>query len=373
MKKKSIPAIFRTVLMVVLIVSMVTLSFVMFQAWKNPGTVEEKVALFTYSQKATVDYQVNYRSNILTGAAMVEAGETYITEYLNNILTTFNYEFKGERPAEYKGQYSIQAALIGYRMEQNELVTIWKKGYELVPETPFEGTEASLHLTKELPISLKQYNDFAERFSKETKINSETNLVISWNVVMEANTDRGLISETLTPTLVIPINKSYFNISGDQVKEKSGVIEETIIRTLPVNTTALYIYGAVIFLSLVALALLLVFTTGSRITDPLVLKTREIFKKHGERLIALGDDPPSNTNKAVTVLTLEDLIKIADELCKPVFYKSDPAGVLAPVFYVFDEPKVYRYELIVEPINSVGEKAARSVSTGIMETQSEEA
>lgn len=373
MKKKCIPALFRTVLMVVLIVIVLTLGVVMFMTWKNPGVVEEKIPLYSYSHKANIDYQANYRSNILTDSTMVGAGEIYITEYLRNILTTLNYEFIGEKVVEYKGQYTIKASLVGSRMEQNEIVRIWQKDYDLVPATSFEGTDASVLITKELPISLQQYNDFAERFSKETKISTETNLIINWHIEIEAVTERGIISEKLVPTMIIPINKSYFNISGEPQKEKSGVIEETITRILPVNTGRIYLSAVGIILSLALLVLLYFYTEGSRITNLLELKTREIFKKHGERLIALGGELPSIANQQITVLSLEDLIRIADELSKPVFYKADPAQETVPIFYVFDDPKVYLYKLVVEENKTTMEPVVLQDSIITTATKSEEA
>lgn len=372
-KKLNIPALFRTVMMVVLIVLIVALPFLMYRTWKYPGSITEKESLYAYSQKAVVDYQVAYKNNILTGANTAPAGETYIAEYINNIQTTFNYEFNGEKPAEYKGQYEIKATLIGNKKEQDKVITIWKKEYQLLPSTPFSGTEASFKLSKELPINLKTYNDFVEKFSEETKINSDTDLLVSWNVTLEANTAHGVIAENLTPTLIIPINRSYFNISGEQKKEQKGAQEESFTRVLPVNQPALYLYGIIAVLSLLGLLGLIIFTKGIRVTDPLELRMKEIFKKHGERLVALGSEANLNENMPVPVKTLEDLIKIADELCKPVMYKVTPNHESDPVFYVFDDPKVYIFELKIESEEKPFAKdAINLLQVGLVEGKGEE-
>jgi len=72
---------------------------------------------------------------------------------------------------------------------------------------------------------------------------------------------------------------------------------------------------------------------------------KEIFKKHGERLVALSNDTVLSGSSIYPVKTLEDLIKIADELSKPVLYQAEGPESKLPVFYVLDEPKIYSYQL----------------------------
>lgn len=371
--KIKIPAIVRIVVMIVIIVLIMVMILVMYRTWKYPGTVTEKIPLYAYSQKAVVDYWADYRANILTGATTVGAGETYINEYLNNILTSFNYEFTGERAAEYKGQYNITATLVGSKKVQEKVVNIWKKDYLLVPSTPFAGTEAAFKLSRELPINIGPYNDFVEKFLEETKINSEVNLVVRWNVTLAANTDKGVITETAAPTLVIPINESYFNITGEQKNEKKGAIEESKTKVLPVNNKLLYLCSAGLLLFLAALAFLVFYTRGVRLTDPLAIRMKEIFKKHGERLVALGSEAVINGNVMIPVKTLEDLIKIADELSKPVMYKIESEAEKMPVFCVSDEPKIYVYEL-PEPLKKpLVKEAVSTITVGIEKDQGKEA
>jgi len=344
MRKIKIPALFRTVITVFLVVLIAALSLLMYRTWKFPGTVVEKVPLYSYSLMADVDYKVAYRNNILTGAATVGAGDTYITEYLSNILTTLNYEFKGERAAEIQGSYDVSATLVGFRKEQDKVITIWTKDYQLVPNTPFQATDSTLQLTRDLSLSLRSYNDFVERFSKETKISCETNLVVRWNVNLEAKTDKGVIRETALPTLIIPVNKSYFNISGEPKVEKKAALEDSVTRTLPVNYKLLYLLGAGLAVAFVVLIFIIFFTQGVRITDPVARKMKEILKKHGERLVTLSSDTVLS-GSTYPVKSLEDLIKIADELSKPVLYQAEEAENILPVFYVLDEPRIYSYQL----------------------------
>lgn len=345
--KKSVPAVLRNVLIIALSIIIIVVALVMYWSWKNPGTITEKIPLYSYSQKAAVDYQVSYRPNILTGSALVGAGETYITKYLNNILTSFKYEFTGERPAKYKGQYNVTATLAGYTIIQEKTVTIWKKDYQLLPETTFDGSDVSFKLNFDLPLTLVPYINFVDTFRNETMINSDVSLLVRWNVEFEAETDKGVIKESLTPALIIPIGKNYFNITGEPKLEKNGTIEESVTKTLPVNRRLLYFAGTGLILLLAALIYLIFFTKGWRITDPRELKMKEILKKHGERLVALESKAPPMRDPAYPVKTLEDLIKIADELSKPVLYKLTEGQL--PRFYVLDEPKIYTFELNLEP------------------------
>ncbi|MDX9871270.1 MAG: DUF5305 family protein [Clostridia bacterium] len=349
MKKLSIPSKLRTVLIIIFILLLGVVSTLVYRSWKYPGTVTETVSLYSYSQKANVDYQAAYRDNMLTGAINLEAGQTYITEYLNDIKTSFHYEFTGERPAQYTGSWSVRAALSGWKVEQEKVVTIWKKEYPLVPETPFDGMDASFELNLDLPLDLKPYADFVKAFVEETKISSEVSLIVSWQVAANVLTEKGVIEETAAPTLVIPIGASYFTIAGQPKIEKESALEEKVTSVLPVNMTLIYAGCTGLGLLLIALVLLIFFTNGVRLTDPVEIRMKAIRKKHGERLVSLGSETVPGGNAMYPVKTLEDLIKIADELSKPVLYTDAELGK-PPVFYVLDEPKIYLYKLRPEPL-----------------------
>jgi len=71
----------------------------------------------------------------------------------------------------------------------------------------------------------------------------------------------------------------------------------------------------------------------------------KIFKNHGKRLAALSSGKPDNIEVCLSVTDIEDLVRIADELGKPIFYTDMIDHLNTTEFYVIEDRRLYLYEL----------------------------
>ncbi|MDF9409011.1 DUF5305 domain-containing protein [Pelotomaculum isophthalicicum JI] len=310
------------------------------------GTARETVPLVSYNQTARVDYRVYFiPGNNLYAENSLGAGNVYMTNFVDYITTSFKYTFSADRVSEVRGEYGIVA--LAEALAGKENTKIWQREFVLLPKKAFSGNERTVSVQEELPLRLPEYNTFASMVIKDTElIPNEVNLTVRWNVDVEAVTDSGQIKDQIAPTLVVPLVRKAFEIGGEPVKEKPGAISAT--RSVPAQTDRkkAALYGAAAGLSAVILALLLRFTGGSAgRTDPLEARFRRIVKKYGYRMAVIEGEIPGERGNAIPVRSVDDLALIADELNKPVMYRPLSETDNMATFYVFDEPKLFVYEL----------------------------
>lgn len=344
--KLAINKMLRRVLFFLSAVSFITASCFAGTAIIKPGTVEEKEPIYSYSQDARVKYRVYLLPNSLYPENSLEEGKLYLTNFVDYINTFFTYEFKGQRPAEIKGDYNVVASVEATGLQGKQ---IWIREFVLLPNTGFGGKDREISIQREIPIKLQDYVSFVKRVIKDSEfVPEDIAMTVRWNVNLQAQTDSGPVKEQISPTLVIPLGQNYLEISGEPKKEKAGSISRTIQVPAKVNKRILTVCSIAAGVCAAVLVWLLFFTTAAApVTDPLLKKVNEIIKKHGDRLVAIDGDVPLHFEKTIAVKSIEDLVRIADELSKPVMYRSVSGSIDKASFYVFNEPEAYIFELIV--------------------------
>lgn len=344
MKRLIISKNVKLLLIAITVMLMGATSFLIYNEVKNRGFKEEKEILYTYKNNSSVNYRVTFKpDNIVYNNQSIGEGEAYLTALVDYIKATFAYEFQGERPADIKGDYEAVAVVEGYVGEGKTYKTIWQKKFTLIPKTNFQSKEKSISIKKDVTLKLDSYNNFVNTVIETTKASSNVKLSVFMNVNLKVNTESGTIEETITPSIALPLNTGYFEVVKKQTEEKPGAIEKIKKVQLPVDKKMIAIFSGILGILVIALLYLIFFTTVLK--DPFVLQLNTIFKKYGNRLVALNNDPVSTYEKQSNVRSIDDLVRIADEIGKPIMYRYSPNSEEINTFYVFDVEHLYIFEL----------------------------
>lgn len=336
----------RKVLISVVAVCLVILTALGLCACLTAGTVENKIVKYQYAQNANVDYEVLLKPNLLYDQRALEMGKIYPSLFVEQLKTNFTYEFSGDKPADVKGNYAVLATVQGVQKEENKEIILWSKDFSLVPETTFNSPEGKVKLERELFISYESFNQFAQEVQKATEIVSAVNLSVKWFIQVEAQNEEGLVKDELTPQLNLPLGKKYFEVSGSLNPEKTGAIEEVREIATPINKKRIIFISigmGLCFLVLLYLRLFVQVVTSS----PWEKQIKGIFKKHGERLVALEKEMPIVRETIIKIKSLDNMVVLADELCKPIYYCHwNNMGKKSLSFFVLSENKVFSYDLV---------------------------
>lgn len=337
----SINKTLKRALIIINVILICILCILLFKEVNNRTSKEEKVAVYSYNNKASINYRVFLKPNIVYNNESMGENNIYIAEFVDYIQANFNYEFKGERTADIKGEYEIRAVVEGYAAEGQVNKTIWKKEFILVPTTGFVANDKTISVKKDISIKLQEYNEFANKVIAYSKISSQVKLCIFININLKSNTDKGLISEKISPSITIPLNMSYFQIKINALDKKPNAIEGTKKVEVPINKNIVNLYRVILLVLITCLLFLCFFISGVTIVDPLIKKLNSIFKNHGDRLVALNNEISAAYENYNEVKSIDDLVKVSDEIGKPIMYKYSSDFKDITEFYVFDNTQMY--------------------------------
>ncbi|MGE5473804.1 MAG: DUF5305 family protein [Ignavibacteriales bacterium] len=311
----------------------------------NNKFVDQKYDAYTYSHKASINYDVTVLPNNLYTQKSLTEGGIYITDLVNSINPRMKYEFNGNQSAEIKGKYSITALFQGFVKTDKGEKLLWDKKAVIQPEKNFNIKDKNVLLKSGCNVSLNTYNQLVKMAAEAYKFNCTSKLTIIWRIIVDAKTTKGDINDTLESTMEIPINEKYFEIGGNLNKDKKGQITSSRKVLAPYHNEKIMITCIGIVLGLIMLLFIIFLTTVSPEFDPIEKKTRKIFNNYADRLVAVCSDVLTDYKKIIDVASIEDLVRIADDLAKSILYKIGDKDEEVTYYFVLDQDTVYMLDI----------------------------
>jgi len=270
-------------------------------------------------------------------------GETIFTKLLDRMDATFSYRFESDLPVrQITEEVEINAVL--------EAPGGWTKTFVLVPRTEKSGA-----FTVSFPLDAEDFSYFSDvlrTVKRETGVSIPDNLTITADVHTIAQTDFGLIDDEFSQTLSTALGEDLLEWKEELVSSKPGAIEMNTIIPNPNKFAGLSInqirnlsasVAGIIFSLLVYSLVLNIWFKPEKLPriEEEALRAR---KKHKDVIVDIEELPEAKAGEMVIQLSsLDELIKAADGLLKPVIHK---AGVQRHTYCVIDG--LTRYEYISE-------------------------
>lgn len=312
----------------------------LYQQFAHPAMVEKEQSTFNYNQKGDINYEVLVKSNPLYSHDRLEEGKSYLVNFVDQLLTSYSYEFSAGEPIDLQGTYEVKATLNGYLGESEEREALWSKDYTFVPQKEFNQTTDNLQLNDTYDINLKDFYEFVAKVNEASEVGTMSELTVSFLVNINGDTESGPIQEQTEATMVLPLNGKVLTVGGQLTNEKEGVVVDTTSVKDPSTQKAIWGYSFLVIVGVLSIIGVLYFTKPFREKDPKKREIHQVFKKYGTRLVAIDEEIIYENNRAIPVRSFEDLVRISDDVLQPIMYLEDE-GMR---FYVLNENKVYYYE-----------------------------
>jgi hypothetical protein len=284
-----------------------------------------------YTGKGRFDYEVYlepnklYETDVLKSEAspVVEPpaspqtlgpGLLYFPKIISSIKASFSYQFLCDRPISEQSQEVEVTAII-------ENPENWSKSLVVVPETDEVGS-----FTISFPIDIQYFETVIDDIGQETGVRgSSYNIAIKANVYTVARTDLGTISDVYTQTLGVNLEANTLTFDKELSGSKSGSIGEAATPSASGegSSRAPWVIGLVI--ALLALGYFGWSQTQLRLA-PLSAGEAEAArakKKYRQMMVDVEELPGVKPTETVIPLnSLDDLMRIADDLVKPVLHQA---------------------------------------------------
>lgn len=305
----------------------------------NMQPVEETA--FTYTSTPQVTYGVEVRKNQIYEEDVLPENGLYISNYVKNIPTSFSYLIQNSEAAEMTGSYSI-IARVESRMSATEPSVFWKKDFELVADKEFNITGENHQIQEEIDVDFKRFDILSRNMKELTDLTSYDVLVVMMSISYTIQTPYGMVAETAEPKIEIPLDQRHFSVNKLEMDELTGEMTHTAIVNVPAAKSTIAILAALLAMAGAGMGVLYFCTEPCTPKDLFAKKIKKIFHSYGQRLVGMNSniDYRDETNK---VRSMEDLIKISDELNKPIMYTYRENLSEINRFYVMDDKVLYIY------------------------------
>lgn len=322
-----------------------------------PTEETKTTTLWTYRHVGTYDYTAKLKSNIIYNQSELKPGQgtiyTEITEYIN---TTFSYTFESSQEANITTEYSIDVILRSAK---------WSKTLHSVPKTKLNSTGMVTIFSNNYLVNIASVQELKKTLEEETKAHvSDYNVTIQPEIHIIANSSITTINEYFTPTMTMTFGQtsegSCISTTGLE-RTRPNAITDT--KKTPVPGVMNQRYASYIFCFATLSPLVLTIWAYTKTLKPSVKPKKsmeEIVAPYEEVLAESAGEPSYKGQTAViTMKSLEELVKVADWLGKPVlsFEKAPrtPSKESTRIFYVLDGTT--RYECtITAPTTTEEEK-----------------
>lgn len=304
---------------------------------------EKTITSESFVNRPSISYTVNLKPNPIFENNTLPEGNSYIGSIIDYININFQDELVGQSKAQISGDYTIKAQIIANNSDGEKSEKVWDKTYILSPKKQFEVNESVIKLSSDTPINYATYNSFAEQANAELKISTSNILRVEMNINYTVKTNEGLKMESFNQGLTIPLGTSFVPIRKDALEEKTIRIEKTILEKAPINYFKIIIISIMLVLAIILLILLKTKIKEPTLNELTENKIQKILKEHGNRLVAIDSKIPNDIENSITVHSMEDLIKISDEIERPVFYYYNSKIGSIKEFFILNGVILYVY------------------------------
>jgi len=254
--------------------------------------------------------------------------------------TSYYYSFRASRPTEViTEEISVTATL--------ESPDVWSKTFVLAPSTRQTGD-----FKLDFPVDVAYLNETLSAIREETGNTGETfNLIIEAFTHLTAETEFGVIDEVFTQTLSTELGQGILTWNEELSLTQEDAITTTQIIPNPSRYLGLSVGGVKMTSFILGLIFLMLFIASLVFynqTKPAELPLFEkeaiaVGKKYSDRIAEAGSQTPTTGEKIISLGSIEDLIKIADELGKPVIHQPPTNTEKQHTYYVIDGTTQYQY------------------------------
>jgi len=300
------------------------------------GSEEGSKEGIRYEMRGRFDYEVSlkpnqlYETDVLRSEAPPVAeppaespvspqtlgpGLLYFPRIIDNIKASFSYQFLCDRPISEQSQEVEITATI-------ENPEKWSRSLVVVPKTSKEGS-----FTITFPIDIQYFTMVIDAIGQETGVRGSSHkIVIKADVRTVAQTDVGTINEVYTQTLAATLEANTLTFDKELSGSQAGSIGGAVIPGASGGggSRVPWIIGLVI--ALLALGYFGWSQTQLRLATVSAgeAEAARARKKYKEMMVDVEELPGVKPTETVIPLSsLDDLVRIADDLVKPVLHQAE--------------------------------------------------
>ena len=309
----------------------------------NQNTIKKEI--YKYTDKFNYDYKINLVKNkYLTDTDIENKNLAYVTDLIDNIDIDLKYDYLGSKQSNLKSSYSIIGKMQAFYNKSGEEQKIWDKEEILLEEQVGEISSDKLNINEHLRLDLKDKNKLLNEFKQQLGMTIDAKFTIMLKINILTDVEGKEISDEFTPVININLAEKTTKLAGENNIEKTEYISKEIKITEGQKIGFIILDLVMLIVAAALLRYALVAKVINQVRNEFKYELNRILKICQDKIVEISTKPNDEGREIVFVKDFGEIVKISEELFRPILYyrekNSDEAW-----FSVVSEKTSYRYIL----------------------------
>ena len=341
--RKSIRNTYILILLLIITISLVVL-YKSFNSANKKSFI--KANIYEYNNKSEYAYDVNMIQNDYIDKDNIGEDNVFITNLMDNVDITMKYQYVANQTSDIKYTYQVAGFLEATYTKDGQEQKVWKKNDVILPKEDFEVNSNSFEIEKSFNLSIKEKIDTIKAFQEELGMQVEAKYTVYLGVTATTNVLGKEVTNVYSPDIVFEIGpKTTIVKTNVENSERPQIVTKMVQEDDEAALTKKTIATVTLILATGLLVLILFRTNNSNIVrNEYKLELNKIIRGCEEKLVEANSKIDIEGQKLVDVREFEEVLKVSEELFKPILYWNNEEEE-ETWFCVSGDNTVYRFIL----------------------------
>ena len=309
------------------------------------NTINSNKEIYNYTNRFNYNYTVNLLDNKFIPTRTFEASEeAYVTDLIDNINLNLNYTYEGKVESTINYEYQIVGVLSAVYTKDGIEHKVWEREDILKPLITDSKFANNIVINENIVLDLKQNNALVKEFEDEMGMS----VTAKYNVMLKLKTNTTIEEEEVkneyVPLVTIDLAQKITTITGENNLEKTEYVSKNYSESEKINVPVLAINVIIFIGSIALLGTVLKRKTVNIVRNEYRQELNRILRLCQDKIVQVGQNPAIDKENIVDVTDFGEIIKVSEELFKPILYYYDDKAEEA-IFSVISNGVVYRHIL----------------------------
>ena len=280
--------------------------------------------IYSYTNKFNYDYKVNLKQNkYIKQTNDNDKTLAYVTDLIDNTDLMINYEYIADKESDLQYTYNIVGRMQIVYTKDGEEQKIWDEEETLLEETQSQIKDKKITIREKLNLDLKDKNELLNQFKQQMGMTIDAKYTITLKVDIKTNVEQKDIQDNYTSAIQLDLAEKTTKITGDNDKEDSEYISKEYKVNGAKNVIIIILDIILLGISIILIRYATRSRTANRVKNEFRIELNRILKICQDKIVQVSTRPNDSAESVVLVKDFGEIIKLSEELFKPILYYYD--------------------------------------------------
>lgn len=300
--------------------------------------------VYNYTNSYNLKYDVNIKDNDFIEESVLPMNQTYVSDLVKSLDMKMKYEYMATEESDINYEYRIDAVIVASHSDDGTPYEVWNKTYNL-KEVKNKTAMKNIYINEDINVDYAKYHEEVKAFKQEMGMALDAKLYIRLTVDTKTKIGEENVENKYASNFSISLGEKISKVDGKtEDMEQKFVTAETIVETKQSGTI---VWNAILLI----ISLYVIYYVRNKtyiaynIRNDFKLELNRILKSCQDRIVVVKNKVEIEGNDIIDVKSFVELIKLSEELFKPILYWSPDEEEDEAQFYVISNKIAYRYIL----------------------------